>query len=187
MSGFLADAGELLVTVVFGLYIFAVLLRFLMQLTRASFYNPVAHFVVILTNPPLKPLRRLIPGLFGIDIASVLLLLVLQFTEFALLSWMRGSDPSMAALLLASVVELLRLTLYLFMFAIIIRVVLSWISPYGLRNNPAGDLLVSLTEPLLRPARRWIPPLGGGLDLSPIAVLLGLQLLLLALNHLIRA
>jgi YggT family protein len=185
VSGFLTDAASLIVQVVFGLYILAVLLRFVMQLTRADFYNPIAQFVVTLTNPPLKPLRRLIPGLFGIDVASLLLLFALQYLEIATLLWIRGVAADPLALLLPTVIELVRLTIYVFLFAILIRVVLSWVSPYGLHQNPAGSLLISLSEPLLRPARRWIPAMGG-LDLSPIAVLVLLQLLLLALNHLLR-
>ncbi len=185
MTSFFADAGELLIQTLFGLYILAVLVRLLMQLTRASFYNPIAQFVVKLTNPPLKPLRRVIPGAFGIDLASVLLLVLLQSVELALLAWIRGFTPAVPALLFAAVIELARLTVYVFFFAIIIRVILSWVSPYGLRHNPAGDVLVNLTEPLLRPARRLIPAIGG-LDLSPIAVLVLLQLALIALNHLLR-
>jgi YggT family protein len=173
------------VQVVFGLYIFAVLLRFLMQFLRASFYNPVAQFVVALTNPPLKPLRRLIPGLLGIDAASLVLLIALQYTELLLLVWIRGLAFDPALVLVSAVVELVRTVLYVFIFAILIRVVVSWVTPYGLHQSPVGSLLISLTDPLLRPARRWIPPLGG-LDLSPLVVLVVLQILLLALNHLIR-
>jgi YggT family protein len=185
MSGFLTDAASLIVQVAFGLYVLAVLLRFLMQVTRADFYNPIAQFVVTLTNPPLKPLRRLIPGLFGIDLASLLLLFGLQYLEITTLLWIRGVTVDPLSLLLPTVIELVRLTIYVFLFAILIRVVLSCVSPYGLHHNPAGSLLISLSEPLLRPARRWIPPIGG-LDLSPIAVLVLLQLLLLALSHLLR-
>jgi len=185
MSGFLAEAGDFLVQTLFGLYILAVLLRFLMQLTRASFYNPIAQFVVKLTNPPLKPLRRLIPGLLGIDIASVVLLIALKSLELALLGWIRDFAPGLVPLLVAATVELVRLTIYVFFFAVIIRAILSWVSPYGLPHNPAGDVLVSLTEPMLRPARRLIPPIGG-FDLSPIVVLVALQLALMALDHLLR-
>lgn len=185
MNGFLIDALSLIVQVAFGLYVFAVLLRFLMQLTRADFYSPVAQFVVVLTNPPLKPLRRVIPGLFGVDLASLVLVVALQFSEFALLTWIRGIAADPALLLLSAVIELLRTSIYIFLFAILIRVVVSWVSPYGLQQSPVGSLLTSLTDPLLRPARRWMPPIGG-LDVSPLVVLVGLQLVLLALNHLVR-
>jgi YggT family protein len=175
----------LLVEVVFGLYLLAVLLRFLFQLARADFYNPISQFLVAFTNPLLKPLRRLIPGLYGIDLASLVLLLVLKCIELYLLLLLGGVAVQWLPIVAAATVDLLRLTLNVYFFAILIRVILSWFMPYGIHQNPAGSLLVSLTEPLLRPARRLIPPIGG-LDLSPIAVIVILQLMQLALAHLIR-
>jgi len=185
MTSFLTDAAVLIIQVTFSLYILAVLLRFLFQLVRADFYNPVSQFLVALTNPLLKPLRRLIPGLYGVDLASIVLLLILQFVETYVIFWLTNFAPDISAVLIAAVIELLRLTINVYFFAILLRVILSWVMPYGMQRNPAGDLLVSLTEPLMRPARRLIPPVGG-LDLSPIVVLVGLQLLQLALAHLLR-
>ena len=185
MNPFLTEAGILLVEVVFGLYLLAVLLRFLFQLARADFYNPISQFLVAFTNPLLKPLRRLIPGLYGIDLASLVLLLLLKCVELYLLLLLGGVAVQWLPIVAAATVDLLRLTLNVYFFAILIRVILSWFMPYGIHQNPAGSLLVSLTEPLLRPARRLIPPIGG-LDLSPIAVIVVLQLMQLALAHLIR-
>jgi YggT family protein len=185
VNSFLTEAGILLVEVVFGLYLLAVLLRFLFQLARADFYNPISQFLVAFTNPLLKPLRRLIPGLYGIDLASLVLLLVLKCIELYLLLLLGGVAVQWLPIVAAATVDLLRLTLNVYFFAILIRVILSWFMPYGIHQNPAGSLLVSLTEPLLRPARRLIPPIGG-LDLSPIAVIVILQLMQLALAHLIR-
>ena len=185
MNSFLTEAGSLIVEVVFGLYILAVLLRFLFQLVRADFYNPISQFLVALTNPLLKPLRRIIPGLFGIDVASLVLLLALQLLELYALSWLRDLPAAVLPLILAAVVSLVRLSINVYFYAILLRVILSWFMPYGMRHNPAGDLLASLTEPLMRPARRLIPAVGG-LDLSPIVVLVGLQILQLALTYLLR-
>lgn len=185
MNSFLVDAASLILQMVFGLYILAVLLRLLFQISRADFYNPIAQFLVKLTNPLLRPLRRVIPGLFGIDLASVLLLLLLQSVEIYLLSWLGSSAPDVVVVFMRAVIELVQLVLNVYFFSILLRVILSWFMPYGIHQNPAGDLLVSLTEPLMRPARRLIPAVGG-LDLSPIAVLLALQLLQLALAHLLR-
>jgi YggT family protein len=185
MNSFLTDAGALIIQVVFGLYILAVLLRFLFQLVRADFYNPVSQFLVALTNPLLKPLRRVIPGLFGIDLASVLLLLALKGLEIFLLFLLNGYALETLPMLIAAATELVRLTINVFFYAILMRAILSWFMPYGINQNPAGGLLVSLTEPLMRPARRLIPAVGG-LDLSPIVVLVGLQLLQLALSHLLH-
>ena len=184
MTTFLTEAATLIVQVIFSLYILAVLLRFLFQLSRADFYNPISQFLVALTNPLLKPLRRLIPGLFGIDLASLVLLFALQALDVFLISQLNGFMPGLPPLVLAVVVDLVQLTLNVYFYAIFLRVILSWFMPYGIRQNPAGDLLVSLTEPLMRPARRLIPPIGG-IDLSPIAVLVGLQLIQLALAHLL--
>ncbi len=186
MNGFFTEAGSLIVQVVFGLYVFAVLLRFLFAMVRADFYNPVSQFVVALTNPPLKPLRRVIPGLFGIDLASLVLLLALKCAEVYLLAVLGGYAVTVPTVLFVAAVELVRFTIQIFFFAVILRVLLSWFAPYGISHNPAGSLLVSLTEPLMRPARRLIPSIGG-LDLSPIAVIVALQLLQLAFTHLLRA
>lgn len=185
MNSFFTEAAILIVQVVFGLYILAVLLRFLFQLARADFYNPISQFLVAFTNPLLKPLRRIIPGLFGVDLASLVLLLALKCLEIFIVSMLHGFPAGVAPVIIAAVVDLLRLTINVYFYAILMRVILSWFMPYGMNRNPAGDLLVSLTEPLMRPARRLIPSVGG-LDLSPIVVLLGLQLLLLALAHLLR-
>ena len=185
MTSFFTDATSLIVQVVLGLYILSVLLRFLFQLSRADFYNPISQFLVALTNPLLKPLRRMIPGYFGIDLAALVLLVVLQLLEIYVLSWLGGLTAALLPMVLAAVVSLVRLTINVYFYAILLRVILSWFMPYGMRNNPAGDLLVSLTEPLMRPARRLIPAVGG-LDLSPIIVLVGLQLAQLALAHLLR-
>jgi len=184
VNSFFTEAAGLIVQVVFSLYILTLLLRFLFQLSRADFYNPISQFLVALTNPLLRPLRRVIPGLYGIDIASLVLLLVLQALEVFLISLLNNFTPDAVPLLIAAVADLLRLTINVYFYAILLRVILSWFMPYGIRQNPAGDLLVSLTEPLMRPARRLIPPIGG-IDLSPVVVLVGLQLLQLALAHLL--
>jgi len=182
MSSFLGQAGTFLIQVIFGFYILAVLLRLLLQLVRADFYNPISQLLVALTNPPLVPLRRIIPGLYGIDFASVLLLVVLKSIELFLAFAIRGRYLPGGAFILLAVSELLTLTCYVFLVAIIIRVLLSWFAPYGRSRNPAVDLLYSLSEPVLRPARRLIPAIGG-LDLSPIIVLVLLQIGIMFIEH----
>ncbi len=174
-GNYIGDAGVFLVDTVIGLYILLVLLRFLFQWVRADFYNPISQFVVTATNPPLLFLRRLIPGLWGLDLASVVLLLALSMLKVFLIAWMIGSTPKIVGVLVFALGELLQLTVYVFMVAIIIRVVLSWIGPRS--YHPAVGLLHSITEPVMGPARRLIPPIGG-LDLSPILVFLALGLAL---------
>lgn len=179
MGGYFGNAGTFLVQIVFGIYILMVMLRFLLQWVRADFYNPISQAIVKITNPPLRPLRRLIPGLFGVDLASVFLLIVLQTVELWLINAMRfGSlfvpPPGLVVLAIA---QLIQLGIYVFLFSLIVLIIISWIQPQGAYGNPAFNLMRSLTEPLLRPARRVLPPLGG-LDLSPILVFIGLQLML---------
>jgi YggT family protein len=181
---FFTQALVFLVQVAFGFYVLTLMLRFLFQVVRADFYNPFSQFVVALTNPLLKPLRRLIPGFLGIDWASVLLLYAFQMLELYIVGTLNnlGTLSPFLLFVIASV-DLVKLALYVFLFAIIIRAVLSWVNPYGLRGNPAGAVLISLTEPLLAPARRLIPTLSG-FDLSPIVALVVIQLLIMAVDHL---
>lgn len=180
MSPYLVQAGVFLIEVLFGFYVLALLLRLLLQIVRADFYNPIAQLLVALTNPPLLPLRRVLPGLFGIDLASVVLLVALKFLELYLISWFRGFAFAAVGFALVAAAELLRLAVFVYIVSILLRVLLSWVNPYGRHANPVGDLLYSLTEPVLRPARRLIPAVGG-LDLSPIAVFVVLQLALILL------
>lgn len=173
MDQYFAASAVFLIQTLFGLYILAVMLRLLLQWARADFYNPVSQFLVKITNPPLRPLRRIIPGWGGIDIASVLLLIALQMLELFLVNTAIGRAQSLPGLALGAVVELISLLLNIYIFGIIIQAILSWVAPTS--YNPVIGLIHSLTEPLLAPARRFIPPISG-MDLSPIAVLVLLQL-----------
>jgi YggT family protein len=177
MGAPLVRAALFLIDILFSLYILAVLLRFLFQLVRADFYNPFSQALVKITNPTLLPLRRMIPGLYGLDMGAVALLLILECLKNYLLLLVVGRSPNIAGLLLFSVAGLLELTLYVFIVTTFARVILSWFVPYGY-HNPVLGLLRSLTEPLLRPARRLVPPISG-LDLSPIGVFILLYLTLI--------
>ena len=174
-GGYLGNAGVFLVDTVLGLYILIVLLRFLFQCMRADFYNPISQFIVAATNPPLVFTRRLIPGLWGIDLASIVLLLVLAVVKVYLVALMGGVTPKFAGVLVFAIGELLQTTVYVFIVAVVIRVIMSWIGPRS--YHPVMGLLQSLTEPVMGPARRLLPPIGG-LDLSPIVVFIVLGLVL---------
>lgn len=165
---------EFVVGTLFSLYVLVLMLRFLLAWVRADFYNPVSQFLVKATNPLLVPLRRVIPPLGGIDMASVLLMLAMQMLGIALILLLRGAGFSVQALIFISLAELVDLAFKVFIYAIVIQAILSWVNPGT--YNPAMNLLQSLTEPVLRPARRLIPPVGG-IDLSPLAVLLILEVL----------
>jgi len=171
---YLAASAVFLINTVFGLYLFAVMLRLLLQWARADFYNPISQFLVKVTNPPLRPLRRIIPGWGGIDFASIFLLIVLQMLEIFLANMVLGRTMPVSGLFITSVAELLNLLLNIFLIAILVQVVMSWVSPNT--YNPATVLLHRLTEPVLAPARRIIPPISG-IDLSPLVVLVVFQLI----------
>ena len=175
-GSYFSNAGVFLIDVIFGLYIFAVLLRFLLQLVRADFYNPLCQAIVTVTNPPLRPMRRVIPAVAGIDSASVILLLGLQMINTGLVALMVGADPAIVGLVVVAAAELLGKVIWTFIGAIIIQVILSWVAQGN--YNPIITVIYALTDPLLGPARRLIPPLGG-LDLSPMVVIIGLQLALM--------
>ncbi|NIR29140.1 MAG: YggT family protein [Gammaproteobacteria bacterium] len=172
------NAATFLVGTLFGLYILIVMLRFLFQVVRADFYNDISQFVVKLTEPLLRPLRGFVPGLAGTDLSPVVLMLALKVLELWLTYRVIGHSANLTGLFVLSAGELLSLAINVFFFSILIQVILSWVNPGA--YNPVISILYSLNEPLLGPARRLIPPLGG-LDLSPIAVIIALQLVSLLL------
>ena len=173
-DGYLTEPAVFLVQVLFGLYATLVVLRFLLQLTRADFYNPVSQFIVKATRPVLNPLRRIIPGISGMDIASLVLAwLIITLEQLAILGIVgNGFQPAAAALL--AIPGLISLIINIFLFAILIQVIVSWINPGS--YNPVLGLIRSLTEPLLAPVRRRLPDMGG-LDLSPMVVMIALVVL----------
>ena len=175
-SGYFSNAGVFLIDSLFGLYICAVLLRLLFQVVRADFYNPLCQAIVTVTNPVLRPLRRYIPALLTIDTASVLLILALQLINTYLVTLVMGVSPNLGGLLVVAVAEIANKTVWILMAAVIAQIVLSWVSPGG--YNPVIGVIQALSEPLLRPARGLLPPLGG-LDFSAMVVVIGLNLILM--------
>lgn len=174
MSGqYLTDPLAFLINTLFGLYILAIMLRFLLQWVRADYSNPISQFLIRITQPPLQPLRRVLPPIGRADTSALVLMLLLQFCTLALVYWINGTNVSAGFLFVRSVAELLNLLLNVFLVVIIIRVILSWVNPG--HYNPAIGVIDSLANPVLEPVRRFMPALGG-LDLSPIAALIGIQL-----------
>jgi YggT family protein len=163
-----------LIQVIFGFYALVVMLRLLFQLVRADFYNPLSQFIVKLTHPLLAPMRRVIPALGRLDTASLVLAWLVLSLEILLLILLIGLPVSPLMALLWALPALVELLLNIFLVAIIAQALMSWINPDP--YNPAIRLLQSLTQPLLEPAQRLIPPIGG-LDLSPMLVIVGIYLL----------
>lgn len=158
-----------------SLYLLTVLLRFILQLVRADFYNPVSQFIVRATHPLVKPLRKIIPSVAGLDLASLVLAIVVQLVLMALTLMLMGyglGDP--LQLLVWSIVGVTALFLKVFFFALIISVILSWVAQGS--HNPTAMLINQICEPLLAPIRRMLPSMGG-MDLSPIVAFLILNLI----------
>lgn len=155
-------------------YMTIVLLRFLLQLARADFYNPICQFVVKATNPPLRPLRKVIPGWGGIDGASLVLAILVQAITFVLLQIAGGDNINFVVILAWSVVTILGLIVKIYFWSVLAIVIVSWIAPGS--PHPAIQLLGQLTEPVMRPVRNLMPAVGG-LDLSPIVVFLILTII----------
>jgi YggT family protein len=166
-TDYASDTGMFLIDTVIGLYTLIVMLRFLFQLTRADYHNPISQIVVKLSNPPLVRLRRVVPSLPGIDTAAVVLLLILEMCRIAGINLLSGHSPAIVGLVLLSVGELLKLAIYIIIFSIFIRAILSWFSGTG--YTPVLRLMHTFTEPVLKIFRRLLP-VTGGLDFSPIAV-----------------
>jgi YggT family protein len=162
----------------FGLFILAALVRFWMQAFRAPAGNPIAQFTMALTNFAVKPLRRVIPGVMNLDWASLVVALALEFVLQVLLFLLAtGAAPNAAALsvlLFLAFVKLIRLSIYIFIVVIIAQAVMSWVNPY----HPAAPFFNALSRPFMRPVQKVIPTIGG-VDISPIFVLIFLQLLLM--------
>lgn len=173
MGGYVGNAGLFLVEIIFGFFITICMLRVLLQLVRANFFNPVCQFLVKVTNPLLIPLRRVIPNWGRLEVSALLLAWALKILEFVVVLAIAGVSFPISRILAMSLVELLDLVILIFLVVIFVRVLLSWFAPQG--DNPVLPLLYQLSSPLLTPAQRLIPPMGG-LDLSPMVVLIGLQL-----------
>ena len=175
MGSYLSDAALFLVDTILGIYILLVLLRFLLQLVRADFYNPISQFIVRTTNPPLVQLRRLIPGLWGIDLAALILLIAMEALRISLTALLLGHSPRLTGIIVLSLGELAKLAVYTIIFSIFIRALLNWFSN-GLQH-PITRLIGSFTDPILRPVQRMLPPTGG-IDLSPLVVFIALMLII---------
>ncbi len=167
-----------------SLYLLIVLLRFILQLVRADFYNPLSQFIVRATKPLLNPLRRIIPGFGGIDLASLVLAILIQLVLMILILMLMGYGVGgfIMQLLIWSIIAVTSLFLKVFFFALIISVILSWVAPGS--YNSGAQLVNQICEPLLMPFRKLLPNLGG-LDLSPIFAFLALKLIdMLVINNL---
>ena len=169
-----------LIQTAFGLFVVALLLRFYMQWVRAPYRNPLSEFLQALTDFMVKPARRVVPGLWGLDLATFVLAWLVQLAEIVIVMQLRGFDSGpdagavVAWLALLALVVLAKIGLYMLLVIIVMQVMLSWLAP----GSPVMPLLNSLTRPMLRAFQRRIPPIGN-VDLSPLFALVVIQLLLM--------
>jgi YggT family protein len=183
----LAQIASFLVDVVVGFFVYLLLARFLFQWLRVPFRNVLGEFIIAGTNWMVVPARRVIPSFAGLDLASLLLAWLLQGLLLYVIYLIAGVDFSSThgigggALVVLALLDLVRFTLYILVFALIVQAVLSWVNPY----SPVGPLFDALTRPFLRPIRRFVPPLGN-VDLSPLVLIVLLQVLLIPLAELRR-
>ena len=173
-SSYLTNPIEFLINTLFGLYVLAIMLRTLLALVRADFYNPVSQFLVKITNPLLVPMRRVLPSVGKVDTSAIVLMLLVQMAAIALILLLRGGAFGAMTLVFWSLAELVDLLFNVYIFAILIQVILSWVNPGA--YNPVVGLLYSLTGPVMRPVQKLLPPISG-LDLSPMFALIGLYVL----------
>ena len=172
-------AGLFLLDTLITLYLAVLLLRIILRWVSADFYNPLSQFIWQVTNPPVQPLSRIVPRWRKLDTAALVLLYLLAVVAIFLLMAVAGFRISVPYALVYALLKLVILALNVLTFTIFVRAVLSWVGPGG--NNPAASLLWQVNEPIMRPARRILPPIGG-LDLSPLVVILLLQAVVILLT-----
>ena len=170
-----------LIHTLFTLYIGAIIIRTILAMTRADFYNPISQFLVTITNPLLIPLRKVIPSIGKIDTASWVLIFGLKALEIFLLFYIKGIQANPQTLVIATIFQVIIMIVSIFLYAVIIRAILSWFAMGNMGPSPLTSILHSITEPLLGPARKIIPPVGM-FDLSAMIVILVLYSILIALG-----
>ena len=174
MAGNFANAGIFLIHTFFGIYLILVMLRFLMQVSRADYYNPICQAIVKLTDPAIKPLRTLLPTVRSVDFATLAVALIVQLVSVVIIMTIVGGyffSPIYVAWSLLGIVSTI---LDIYFFALIIGVIASWIAPFS--HHPALSLVSQITEPICTPARKLLPPMGG-VDFSIILVFVAITLI----------
>jgi YggT family protein len=168
-----------LVSTIIDLYIAAIMLRLLLQWVRADFYNPLCQFLVKATNPVLVPARRIVPSIGRLDTASVVVMLLLELIQLAIINQLSQAGFELQFMLLFALRKLVVTLLMTYFVLIIARVIVSWIGSQS--RHPLIPLIYQLTEPILRPFSKLVPPISG-VDLSPLFALIALRFLLLLLG-----
>lgn len=172
----LNDATMFLITTIFDLYLFILVIRVILAFSGANYYDPITQFVVRCTDFVVKPLRRLIPNIRGIEMASVVIIVSLEFIKYILISSLGAQSLALPGLLIIAIADTLKLFLQTYFYAIIIQAIMSWVQP----GSPTNMLLYRITSPIIRPFQRLVPNVGG-VDISPIPAMITLQLLIIVI------
>ena len=174
MTENLLGAGVFLIQTFAGLYLILLVLRFLMQLSGVDYYNPICQAIVKVTDAPVKPLKKILPTIRGVDFSTLFIALVVQLLAVSLVMFLNGRDAFQPVYFAWSLVGLISTILKIYYFSLIIMVIASWIAPHS--NHPAMALVHQLTEPVCAPARKLLPPMGG-MDFSIILVFVAITLI----------
>lgn len=172
----LEKIGVYLVDTIATFLVVLLLARFHFQWLRVPFRNPLGAFILAMTNWVVAPARRVIPGLAGLDLATLIVAFLVQALGLWLKAAIVGVDPALALLALRAALDLLRYSLYILMFAVVVEVIFSWVNP----EAPLAWVFRSITRPFLQPLRRFIPPIGG-VDLTPLVLIVIVQVALFIL------
>lgn len=181
MPSNITDAIVFIVNAITSLYLLVLLLRFWLPWLHADFRNPLAQGILKLTSPLVVPLRRLVPSFGRLDTSTILVAFAIQYLTVLLLLLIRGATAGISPIAVTAIVKLAVLSINLFVYAIFIRIILSWIAPG--QYSPATAIISTLTEPVLRPFRRVIPAIGG-FDISPLFAIILLVALTIVVNGL---
>lgn len=169
-----------LIDSLFYFYTLLLMLRLLLQWVRADFYNPMSQFVIKLTSPVVIPVRRIIPSIGSLDVATLLLVMVFVAAKILLISWIVNAPINVIWILFSTVIETVILLLDIFLFSIFVLVILSWVNPDP--YHPAAALLRSISRPVMQPLQKLIPPVGG-LDISPMIAIIILMFIKQSLRY----
>lgn len=170
----MSDPFIFLIDTLFSIYIAVMLLRFILQQVGADFYNPISQFVVKVTHPLVKPARRMIPSYKSMDLATLVLVFLLIVAKLMLLLTIAGRPITAQVLAFQAVYDMISLSFDIFIVALFVQAILSWVNPDP--YNPVNSLLQSVTGPVLRPVRKFVPVISG-IDLSVLVALIGLMFL----------
>lgn len=176
MSNTIRAALLFLVSTIFDLYLFVLVIRLILAWVESDYYNPVTQFIVKLTSFIVKPLRRYLPNYRNLELATVFLIIVIEIIKFLFISFLSFGFPNLLGLLIISIVDAVKLVIETFFYAILFQAILSWLQP----GSSISRDLDRFTSPILHPLQRVIPPVGG-FDVSPIPALIILQLLIMVL------